>query len=248
MVKLRKSDILQKSNAKSLGMKIVNILFLAITVIICCFALQNYYISVPSLNYICYSLYLVMLVMNSVFGLKKINPLLLYIGGAVMILALFIVRDYFIIACVAVFLYLQLKKIKKVRWLYIVFTFIAIVLICLPLFAELVFRPKQIETNFICDESPSGNRILSRNVYDNGLAGYMLTYFITEKHGIFERKYAVAGRGVMDDAKNQKFLDENTLEIQGILYDISGRNVVFRLGGTGHVIHRPKRKTIALFI
>ena len=52
----------------------------------------------------------------------------------------------------------------------------------------------------------------------------------------------------MDDAKNQKFLDENTLEIQGILYDISGRNVVFRLGGTGQVIHRPKRKTIALFI
>ena len=74
-----------------------------------------------------------------------------------------------------------------------------------------------------------------------------MNYYVTETHTFLSRKYRVASRGKMSHAKENCFIDENTLSIQGIVYDVEGKYVIFEQPGTNQIIHRNKRKIILFF-
>jgi len=223
------------------------IVYLVISFVIFCFSVLNFYISTGIIKYISYALYLLIFILSILCEYNQKRVIIGYIGGILMLLSVWTINDFFIWLCTLIFLLFILKKINKFRWIYNIITYLYIGLLCLSLCLSIFLNIlTSREPGIFCDTSPSGNKSLTKTVYDNGATGYSVTYYITEKYGLFERNYIVAVRGRHIDFSG-KFIDETTLQIQGIIYDISGCDVVFKQGGTDEILHRKKRKAI-LFI
>lgn len=223
--------------------KYFGVVYFLLSFFIYCYSLLNYSASAGIVRYIFNTVYLFIFMFAFVHEYKQPSKKYEYIGGIILILGIFTVKDTFLLVLMLVFLIFLLTRIKKFRWLYIIFTVIFATFFALTIFID---NSLLVETS-ICDISPSGSKILSRDVYDRGALGYGLTYYITEKHTLFERKYVVAARGQMNSSEDNRFIDDNNLNIQGIIYDISGSDIVFHQVTTGKLMHRKKRNYI-LFI
>jgi len=173
------------------------------------------------------------------------NKKLQYLYGAIAVLVSFVSDDYFIKMIGLALLVYVIIRIKRLKWAYILFSLFLVISTLVPLAISSFIVPTV--KDIYCDVSPSGTKTLTRNVADIGAAGYSLSYYVTENHTFLSRKYLVASRGKMSFAKENCFIDENTLSIQGIVYDIEGKYVIFKQPVTNNIIHRNKRKPIFFF-
>lgn len=210
-------------------------------------SLFNFSFTNLTFNYIFCFVYFLLALSCILYDMRSKNIKFQYFCGFIGLMIIPITNDYFIEFIALFLLIYAVIRVDRFKWLYILF-------LCLfilgTILSSLALRfGVTIEENTICAISPSGEKALMRDIRDIGALGYSVHYYIAENHGVFSHKYLVASRGKYpSDWQDSYFIDENTLYIQGITYDISGKDVVFEQPETNEIIHRKKRKNILWFL